>query len=322
MKKIAFLLPLLVVLLGACKSTGVDLSRYNPVAIMTVYSNPSVPWYEERSNAVSAAQQSDDGILTGAVNRTLNRNNPETVTAQDRIDSASALLSERLRDCGIDVIDPTTCKDGTAYKNAGKGFRDYLGNTLPAVGYDALTSSNGRLNRAMCEESGAKAVLYATFRFQKVLVKDGVRNKGVAARVVLQVYGADGAGKKLFSREYTAVSSDYAELVKANIWDRAKVCALFPDPVNRTITAFLLDFAPFAYSDDRGDERETTPIAIRRRIDAPTTAACVEESANAVPAAVDDGTALHEKPSAARKGPEHDIPAPETERTELPAEYR
>ena len=280
MKKTLLPLALLCMLplFYACRSTQLDLSLYTPVAIMTMYSNPGVPWYEER-NGSNGAQQTDEGILTGAVNRMLNKQNPETATAQSRIDGASALFSERLRDAGIAVIDPTTLKNCTAYKNTGKTFFDYLGNTLPAAGYDALTSSNKRLNRAMCAESGAKSVLYVSFRFQKVLVKDGVRNKGVAARVVMQVYGTDDAGKKLINRDYIAVSADYAELVRSSTWDKEKLCALFPAAIARVITNFLLDFAPLAAPTQEATSAASTADASRT--------ASTTESDESAPVAVD-----------------------------------
>ena len=138
MKKILGALFCALPLFYACKSLPSDLATYSPVAIMTVYGNPSVPLYDEKTDSETV----DDGVLSGAVNRLINKKNPEVETAQERIDFASALLSERMRDFGLEVIDPTVLKEGSAYKHAGKTFIDYLGNTVPAAGYDAITSSS------------------------------------------------------------------------------------------------------------------------------------------------------------------------------------
>ena len=211
---------------------------------MTVYSNPSVPWYEEKTDSRAKTQRSDDGILTGVVNRTINKKNPETEDAQERVDEASELLSRRMRETGLSVIDPTVIKECSSYKNAGKNFFDYLGNTLPAAGYDSLTTSNGRLNRAMCEETNAKAVLYVNFLFQKTYVKDGVHNKGVAARVVMRVFAANSEGKKIFNHEYSAVSSEYTPIVKTSNYDKEELCSFFPQTVNLVIKDFLNDYIP------------------------------------------------------------------------------
>ena len=207
MKKMSAVLFAVPLFLCSCASTSVDFSRCNPVAIMTIYSNPSVPWYDEKNDAPNQVQATDDGILTGVLNRAINRNNAESETAQSRIDEASELFSRRLREAGIAVIDPTVIQECSSYKNAGKNLFDYVGKTLPAAGYDVVKSSNGKLNKTMCEETTAKSVLYVHFLFQKMYVKDGVHNIGVAPRVVLSVYGVDSAGKKLVNREYVAVSS-------------------------------------------------------------------------------------------------------------------
>lgn len=258
MKKMIASILCAVPLLYSCTSVPKDLAQYTPVAIMTVYGNPAVPLYNE----ITGGETVEDGILSGAVNRMINKKNPENETAQERIDYASALLSQRMRDFGLQVIDPSVLKECTAYKNAGKDFLDYLGNTVPAAGYDAITSSNGKLNRMMCAETGAKSALYVKFRFQKVMAKEGVHDKGVAARLVMTVFATDANGKALISREYKAVSADYVPLVKTAVWDKEKVMDLYPDLVNRVVTEFLSDYALTA-GGDRAPDTVYTPTAIK-----------------------------------------------------------
>ena len=260
MKKILGALFCALPLFYACKSLPSDLATYSPVAIMTVYGNPSVPLYDEKTDSETV----DDGVLSGAVNRLINKKNPEVETAQERIDFASALLSERMRDFGLEVIDPTVLKEGSAYKHAGKTFIDYLGNTVPAAGYDAITSSSGKLNRTVCQESGAKSTLYVKFRFQKVKVKEGVHDKGIAARLVMNVFGTDDKGKKIINCEYKTVSSDYAEIVKSSNWDKEKVVSLFPNLTNRLITQFLADYALSAGGDTKPADYRPTALTIKR----------------------------------------------------------
>ncbi|MBR4373536.1 MAG: hypothetical protein IKP49_04165 [Treponema sp.] len=239
MKKILTFLLLAIPFFYSCKSVPKDLRSYSPVAIITVYSNPSVPWYDERTGKESV----DDGILSGAVNRLINKENPEVTTVQKRIDEASAILSEKMADFSLEVIDPKTMKDSPAYKKAGKTFLDYLKKSVPAEGYSAFTSSNGKMNRLMCSETGAKSAIYVNFRFQKVVVKDGVRDKGVAARLVMNVFGTDSNGKKIINKEYKAVSEEYAEFVRTSEWDKEEVLSFFPALENRVVMQFLMDYA-------------------------------------------------------------------------------
>ena len=85
-------------MLYSCKSVPSDLASYNPVAIITVYSNTSVPWYSESSGSETV----DDGVLTGMVNRMIDKNNPETAKAQERIDEAAC--QDRLADVDVDLF--------------------------------------------------------------------------------------------------------------------------------------------------------------------------------------------------------------------------
>lgn len=263
MKKSIFVLLGAIPFLYGCASTPKNLKEFSPVAIMTVYSNPSVPWYDEKTNSESV----EDGILSGAVNRLINRKNPEHEERQERINYAGSLLSEKMRDFGLEVIDPTTNKDGSAYKNAGSDFTDYIGNTVPAEGYSAITSSNGKMNRTFCKETGAKSVLYVNFRFQKVMVQEGVHNKGVAARVVMSVFGTDSNGKKIINKEYKAVSEGYADLVKSSNWDKEKVLSFYPELEERVITQFLTEFA---LDDETADTKDFTPSPIKMTKTAPS----------------------------------------------------
>ena len=267
MKRFFIALALAIPFFYSCKSIPADLKSYSPVAIMTVYSNPSVPWYNEKTNSETV----DDGVLSGAVNRLINKKNPEVTTVQERIDEASEMLSSRMRDFELDVIDPQTLKDTPAYKNAGTDFLDYLGNAVPAAGYAALTSSNGKLNRMMCSETGAKSALYVNFRFQKVLVKDGVRDKGVAARLVMTVFATNSNGKKILNKEYKAVSEEYTDLIKSSDWDREKLISFFPALENKLITEFLLDYVFGADSEAAQKEYKPTAIKLKAKPAEPTT---------------------------------------------------
>ena len=224
MKKIILSLFLIFPLFYSCKSVPLDLKTYSPAAVISVYSNPSVPWYNERTNSETV----DDGILSGAVNRLINKTNPEVETSQERINQAASILYEKLKDSGLEVITPQNLENSSVYKNTGKDFFDYIGNTVPAAGYNAITSSNGKLNRMLCKESGAKSVLYVNFRFQKVLAKDGVRNKGVSARLVMTVFATDSNGKKIISREYKAVSENYTPFINTSNWDKEELISFFP----------------------------------------------------------------------------------------------
>ncbi|MBQ9623293.1 MAG: hypothetical protein IJP90_10170 [Treponema sp.] len=307
-------LPLLCLapLFYSCGSVPTDLKSYSPVAIVTVYSNPSVPWYDEKSGGESV----EDGILSGTVNRMINKKNPETEkeAAQSRIDYASELLSQRMKDFGLEVVDPDEHKDCVVYKDTESTFYDYLKNTVPAKGYNAITNSNGKINRLVCKETGAQSVLYVNFRFQKVMLKDGVRNKGVAARLVMSVFGTDSNGKKIINKEYNAVSSDYTDLIKSSDWDKEKLVSFFPELENQLIINFLTDFTNNAESPALSDLKPTAIKIKSTQKDSETKSGSSENT-------IQDDAVLAEKKATAKKLLERGMSAQEAaEITGLTAE--
>ncbi|MBR4598990.1 MAG: hypothetical protein IKO39_02950 [Treponema sp.] len=314
MKKSFFALLGAIPFLYGCASTPQNLKDFSPVAIMTVYSNPSVPWYDEKTNSESV----EDGILSGAVNRLINKKNPEHEERQERINQASALLSEKMREFGLEVIDPTTNKDCSSYKEAGSGITDYLGNTVPAQGYEAITSSNGKRNRNMCRESGAKSVLYVNFRFQKVMAKEGVHNKGVAARLVMSVFGTDSSGKKIISKEYKAVSEGYADLIKSSNWDKEKVLSFYPDLEEQIITQFLTEFV---LGGESPEAKDFVPSPIKMTKKAPPAEAKTSENGQGKISTEAEDAVLAEKRATAKKLLERGMSAQEaSEITGIPVE--
>ena len=46
----------------SCKSVKFDLDVYSPIAILTVYSNPSLPWYDPQAKSSNAVDDSLPGI--------------------------------------------------------------------------------------------------------------------------------------------------------------------------------------------------------------------------------------------------------------------
>lgn len=265
MKKGVILLVLPLLALASCKTTKVPLTSHSPIAIVTIYGNPSVSWYEDKVTTDYKVARQDEGFLTGLLNKALLRDTSETDTAQDRINDAAEQITSLLRDYGIEVIDPSVVRETPAYKHAGKTFFDDIANTLPAVGYDAISSSTAQLNKRMISATGAKSLAYIKFKFQKVKVQEGLHDIGVTARVHMEIFVADEKGKTLLNKEYDEVAPDYTDFYK-NSWDRGAVCAFFHDTIHSLLTRFADDFletdAPAAI-----DDSELTPINLSPKPD-------------------------------------------------------
>lgn len=225
----------------SCKSTNIQLQEYSPVILMTVYSNPGVPWYEDMIDSNFKVEQEDEGFLTGFVNRALDKNNPETLTAQNRINDAASIVAEVLEKNGISVLTPKNSPKASCYSKPGKNFLDTMNNALPAECYDVFESYSPNLIKKSCLETGAKSALYIHFKFQKKKHLYGQRADGVQARLVMEVFGTDAQSKRIINKTYTVLSSELADLHN-NKWDRDKLCSFFNDCVESAMNQFAMDF--------------------------------------------------------------------------------
>ena len=273
-KRIIPLVPALIpALLLSCASTRpAPLQEQSPVAFITIYGNPNVPWYEaEQSGSTYSVQQTEEGLLTGLVNKGLDRDNPEYTQTQERIDYAARLLSQKLQDVGIAVIDPVSFADSPAYRRAGRHVIDTAASHIPATGYKAIVNASGKLNRDMARATGARSMFYLRFTFQKAPVMDGLHTEGVAARVVLSAYGVDSEGHLIVNRDYAAVSGESVEFLSGGKWDRDGLCALFPEATEAVIQQFIMDVA-YPSGDERELQKEAVPIRVQTPQSAPETA--------------------------------------------------
>ncbi len=226
----------------SCKSSqNILLNDYSPVAIQTVYSNSGMPWYVNSSTSTTEVDQEEEGLITGVINKAIDRNNPERDTAQERINLAADLLVQKMGNLGIEAITPQTHPNAVSYQKKGASFLDSASNYIPAEGYAIIKSNSNGLNRKIAEETGAKAELYIAFKFKKEKVLNGVHEVGVAARTELQVYGADAKNSKIIYKTYTSTSSKYADLHNSK-WNRQEVCEYFPVTIENVINQFLMDF--------------------------------------------------------------------------------
>lgn len=250
-----------------CESTkATPLNEHTPIAVMTVYSNAQVPWDENAASQTNvtntAVNQTDDGVFTGSLNRAIDKENPEILLAQNRIDDAAAVLFSTFEKNGLTTVEKEKITGSALYKAWMKNAMDYMNNTLPAAGYNTLQSANRKLNRTISKETGAGSVLYVSFRFEKQRVKDGVHDIGVRALTKMTVYAADSEGKNLFEKEYTATSTEYTDMHNA-VWNRDKVCGYFHDTVESVVSQFMMDYASATDAvDETAATKEAVPLSI------------------------------------------------------------
>lgn len=242
---ILFVLTLFSFLVTSCASVSkVNLVKYSPVAIATVYANTGLPWYEENRSSSYKTQQTGDGLITGVINRAIDSKNPEYTLTQVRIDEAAACLVSALHGYGVSVISPVSNPDCSFYKkNSSASGGVFSGTSAAATGYYIHTNAGKALTRKITKETGAQSVIYASLSFQKEKVSDdGLHVKGVAPRIILKVFASDVSGKIIINSEYKSHCLDWVSYRTGDVYDKAELCNLVPGCITDVVYQFTSDF--------------------------------------------------------------------------------
>ena len=229
-------------ILSSCRSTKVEIDTYKPAAIITVYGNTTVPLYDGSTSTAEnyKVQQTDDGIITGLINRAIDKDNVEQTTANERINYAAALFEKTLLDKNIEIISAEKIQKSSGYANTVKNFINALSNTKAAQNYSIVPESNSITNKRIAREAGAKSLYYVHFKFQKENVKDGVHVVGVRARTAMTVYACDSKSKTLIANDYSSSSEKYT-LYSNSKYDKEELCSFFETTIDNVINEFASD---------------------------------------------------------------------------------
>jgi len=238
MKKIIKMLalPILSISLFSCASTKVSLKELSPVAVIDVEGN-------QRILTVDSDYKPDEdagGVLDNAVNKMIDSNNPEILTAIDRINYADNYLRNTLKELGgMEVIEKETVTSSKTYKYANKNFLGFMSTNYAGEGYvQGNLSFGAKTSRVLEEEFGASSLLSTEFAFYKIY-HDG----GVYPVVVMNVNVFDKAGKKVISKTY---KTEGITPVKTygfyKSYEKQEFVDLFPEVIESVINSFVMEY--------------------------------------------------------------------------------
>ena len=222
--------------LFSCKSVKFDKDIYSPIAVLTVYSNPSLPWYDPQAKGSNAV----DDSLPGTLMKKANQENPELYTVQDRIDSACKKLMEALADAGIDAVDPDVISSDAEYQKLSKSFLSSLETDVPADGLKIQDYMSGKKYRSLAKKLGAGGLMFVEFRFYKQKIPSGLHDIFIHARSTMNVYIYDSDGQKVFHKKYTGVSE--AGVPDDNgSYNKHELVEKYPETVDYAISCLVQD---------------------------------------------------------------------------------
>ena len=226
----------LVLSVFSCKSVQFDMNTYSPIAVVTVFGNPALPWYDPQAKGSNAA----DDSLPGTLLKKANQENPELYSVQDRIDSAYKTLVESLDEAGITLIDSSEFVNTDEYKKAAKTFLGSLETDVPAKDLKILDYMSGKRYQSLANAIGAQGLMFVEFTFYKQKMPSGMHDINILARSSMNVYIYDSTGKKVFHKKYTGLSES-GPLDDNGSYNKHDLIALYPETVEYAVDCLVQD---------------------------------------------------------------------------------
>lgn len=253
MKKTNIIIPLAAAsfLLSGCASTKLAGDTVSPVAIIDVEGN-AVIWTEADEYDYEAQEDEGGGVLATAVNKLIDGNNPELLTAEDRMNYAEESLRHALEDKGITVLDKKLIVENKTYKYDTLNLLGVINTNTTADGYrKGLTSLPAKKARIFLSETGAKSILSAQFYFTKKIEHKTVRPL-VSMKIIIQ----DEKGKKILDKDFTAESAKTVQAYGVyNKYEKTELVPLLNPLIDDVINRFIVEYIDF--EDDSELEAKT-----------------------------------------------------------------
>lgn len=231
--------------MSGCKSTPLYVADYAPVVVLSVVGNPNMPWdlesYENKDMEEDYDETGKD-LITGTINKFLQRNNPEYALAQDRVDYAAQALNDLFDlTAGVEVVPHDKLQSSETYEDASKNVFDYLETSYVATGYKSLNRTGSKKARMIMSEIGARSMVMTEFLFQKTIVKGTHVSGSIGVKVSMKMRYLDENGKEKVNKDFVAVSSDSVK-IKNRKYDKDALCQLVNPTVDQVINAFLVNY--------------------------------------------------------------------------------
>lgn len=226
--------------LSSCASTKITLSEYSPAAIISVTGTNLVMWQSEKQDP----QEDDDSdnVLTGMVNKILDSNNPEILTAVDRLDYADDSFHRIASEISsLNVLSKKSVVDSDIYKYSTRSLFNALSDSTCATGYKDMTVIGAKKARLLIQELEAKSLVAMDFNFKKILASGNKRNGQVAAAITMKMKILDEKGRVAVNKDYYRQSSQTV-LIQGGYYDKDALIEIINTTIDELITAFVVEY--------------------------------------------------------------------------------
>lgn len=241
MKKNVCVVPAAVLalcLFFGCASAPVVVADKSPAAIISVIGNMLIPWEVENPE-----DDDDDGngLLSGMVSKLIDGNNPEILTAVDRLDYIDDSFRHIVPELtGCEVLAKDEVLNSEAYGKIRSTFYNSLSSTKRATGYKDLSIIGGKNARLLMQDVGAKSLFILNADFSKRVAKGSKRNGEIAGVVELKIKMLDEKGRETINKVYTSVTDQNVRVTSGD-YNKNELVANINGAVDNCIRQFAVE---------------------------------------------------------------------------------
>ena len=247
--------------LTSCASTKISLQESSPVAVISIIGNTQVPWIDEDDETVLATDEPEaESLLTSMASRIMDSNNPEILTAVDRLDYAfdSANLNI-LEMTGCAVLPKEEVLSSEAYTYLTPSYFNSLTPTKTATGFKDLTTIGAKNARNLMDSIGAKSLLILSFTFQKDVVKGTKTNGAIGGVVTMKAKLLNNRGREVLNKIFVAKTSEPIKIMRGQ-YNKDSLVEQLENTIDDVIRQFCMELSKMSSDEPVLKESETTEI--------------------------------------------------------------
>ncbi len=272
MKKINVLFLALVgsaFVLTGCASTKISLQESSPVAVISIIGNTQVPWIDEDDETVLATDEPEaESLLTSMASRIMDSNNPEILTAVDRLDYAFDSASMNILEMtGCAVLPKEEVLSSEAYTYLTPSYFNSLTPTKTATGFKDLTTIGAKNARYLMDSIGAKSLLILSFTFQKDVVKGTKTNGAIGGVVTMKAKLLNNRGREVLNKIFVAKTSEPIKIMRGQ-YNKDSLVEQLENTIDDVIRQFCMELSKMSsdepvLKESENTEIQATPIKLR-----------------------------------------------------------
>lgn len=264
MKKINVLFLALIgsaFVLTGCASTKISLQESSPVAVISIIGNTQVPWIDEDDETVLATDEPEaESLLTSMASRIMDSNNPEILTAVDRLDYAFDSASMNILEMtGCAVLPKEEVLSSEAYTYLTPSYFNSLTPTKTATGFKDLTTIGAKNARYLMDSIGAKSLLSLSFTFQKDVVKGTKTNGAIGGVVTMKAKLLNNRGREIVNKIFVAKTSEPIKIMHGQ-YNKDSLVEQLENAIDDVMRQFCMELSKMSSDEPVLKESETTEI--------------------------------------------------------------